>query len=100
MRDAPITGPVLFIKICKKLKNPVIGACAYMRGNRVYHFYTLFFHKKVVYKKVVLFWAKPSKNLRKFQYLFPKLKKVYKKYTLEIPEKIKISRMLRILRKS
>ena len=27
---------------------------------------TRFFYKKVVYKKVVLFWPKPSKTVRKF----------------------------------
>ena len=35
-----------------------------------------FFNKKVVYKKVVLFWPNPLKYLRKLCYLFPKLKKV------------------------
>ena len=29
-------------------------------------FITRFFYKKVVYKKVVLFWPKPEKKLRKF----------------------------------
>ena len=31
---APVAGPILFI-IYQNLKNPVIGACANMRGDRV-----------------------------------------------------------------
>ena len=34
--------------------------------------YTLFFYKKVVYKKVVLFWPKPEKKIKKVLVLAPK----------------------------
>ena len=57
MCDAPITGPVLFSKICKNLKNPVIGACPYMRGNRV-----VLFHRKENTLSKMRFY-KSSKNL-------------------------------------
>ena len=43
--------------------------------------YTLLFHKNVVlYEKVILFWPKPLRTLRKFQYWFPKLLRDYKKF--------------------
>ena len=50
--------------------------------------FTRFFYKKVVYKKVVLDWPKPSKILRKFQYQVQKIKKDYnKKFFKKVEQK-------------
>ena len=35
-RNAPISGPILFFLNAKNLKDPLISARAYMRGNRVF----------------------------------------------------------------
>ena len=41
------------------------GESTYNIVRRILRIYTLFFYKKVVYKKVLLDWPKPQKKIKK-----------------------------------
>ena len=71
-------------------RDQIQGSCPVGKYFSAWHY--LLFYKKVVFKKVLLDWPKPSKNLREFLYVFLKLKKVYQKFFKENYMWIKILR--------